>query len=289
MNLAVDGTVTSSAYHASGLVGNCGSDNPNIVHNCAVAVAVSGAPYAGGIVGHGGHGTLTIEDCVFDGTISGFANYAGGILGWCDALTLQIDNCLTTGTFAPTGSGKYHPIACKYAIETVFATVDRAYYLNTITLTETGDNLVSGAEGTPVSETYVAGEWTCPVTAADGFTYYAAATGYEIWAAANGTMGAWDATDASGIHNVFRYLFDKPSGAFENPPLISITFDANGRAVIHTPPLNPSATGFDISILATDDLAGTGGTTYPLNYSGETVIPAADKNTRFFRLKAKEK
>ena len=32
-----------------------------------------------------------------------------------------------------------------------------------------------------------------------------------------------------------------------------------------------------------------GATTYPLNSSGETVIPAADKKTRFFRLTAKEK
>ena len=289
MNLAVDGTVTSSAYHASGLVGNCGSGNPNIIHNCVVAVVVSGAPYAGGIVGHGGHGTLTTEGCVFAGTMSGFANYAGGILGWCDALTLTITNCICAGTFAPTGSGKYHPIACKYEVETVAATVDRAYYLNTITPTETGANLISGAEGTPVSETYVAGEWTRPVTAADGFTYYAAATGYETWAAANGVTGAWDATDASGVHNVFRYLFDKPSGAFENPPILSISFDASGRAVIHTPPLSPSATGFDISILATDDLAGTGATTYPLDVDGETTIPASDKPARFFRLRAVEK
>ncbi len=31
---------------------------------------------------------------------------------------------------------------------------------------------------------------------------------YAVWAAANGTTGAWNATDASGVHNVFRYLFD---------------------------------------------------------------------------------
>ena len=112
---------------------------------------------------------------------------------------------------------------------------------------------------------------------------------YAVWAAANGTTGAWNATDASGVHNVFRYLFDKPSGTFENPPLLSISFDASGRAVIHTPPLNPSATGFDISILATDNLHGTGATTYPLDADGETTIPASDKPARFFRLQAVEK
>ena len=113
--------------------------------------------------------------------------------------------------------------------------------------------------------------------------------GYAAWAADNGVSGAWDATDASGIHNVFRYAFDVPTGAITNPPLISISFDASGRAVIHTPPLNPSATGFDISILATDDLNGTGATTYPLDADGETTIPASDKPARFFRLRVEER
>ena len=59
--------------------------------------------------------------------------------------------------------------------------------------------------------------------------------------------------------------------------------------MIHTPPLSPSATGFEISILATDDLAGTGGTTYPLDADGETTIPASDKPARFFRLRVTER
>ena len=82
---------------------------------------------------------------------------------------------------------------------------------------------------------------------------------YADWAALYG-LGAWDAADASGIHNVFRYLFDVPTGAITNPPLLSISFDASGNPVIHTPPLNPSATGFDISILASDTLDGKGET-----------------------------
>ena len=527
-NLTVAGTVTSSAYHAAGLVGGCGNDHPNTILNCIVAATVNGSGYAGGIVGHGGEGTLTMDGCVFSGAVSGFNTCAGGLLGWCDALTLTITNCLCTGAFTPAGEGKYHPIACRYASRNVAATVADAYYLNTIVPTVLGvnptvatSNLIPGAEGTPVSATLVAGVWTQPVTAADGNEYYgwttapagrliasytfddagnnganllhasvgadaivratrttpvagigeiaavtdaailsglsagdgavsipkdqhlavpvpaallsgngrpytivmkirvpntvgwrcllnmpasndtdamvylqqntrniylkqfnkasnsgipasngnvaadqwttlafafgesatdvyrdgthvmhatgtlagsyadcAAAGGYILvgaddsgdddlfylsdfriyegavavpeilagttsayddWAAANGAMGTWDATDASGIHNVFRYLFDKPSGTFENPPLLSISFDASGRAVIHTPPFSPSATGFEISILATDDLAGTGGTTYPLDADGETTIPASDKPARFFRLRVTER
>ena len=62
--------------------------------------------------------------------------------------------------------------------------------------------------------------------------------------------GAWDAADASGIHNVFRYVFD-------------------------------------ISILASDTLGGTT-TAYPLDPSGDTTIPKTAAPARFFRLRVTE-
>lgn len=62
----------------------------------------------------------------------------------------------------------------------------------------------------------------------------------------------------------------------------------SGPPVIHTPPLNPAASGFDISILASDDLTGTGGTPYPLDPSGSTTIPATSAPARFFRLRVTE-
>ena len=100
-------------------------------------------------------------------------------MGWCDALTLTITNCLCTGAFTPAGEGKYHPIVCRYARENVSASVVGAYYLNTIVPTVLGvnptvatSNLILGAEGTPVSAILVAGEWSQPVTAADGNEYY---------------------------------------------------------------------------------------------------------------------
>ena len=103
----------------------------------------------------------------------------------------------------------------------------------------------------------------------------------------------WNSADASGIRNEFRNLFDTPTGAFTNPPLLSISFDASGNPVIHTPPLNPSATDFDISILATETLTGTpdgeGVSTYPLDPSGSTTIPATATPARFFRLRVTER
>ena len=116
----------------------------------------------------------------------------------------------------------------------------------------------------------------------------ASTTGYSFWAWMWG-LGAWNEKDASGVANVFRYIFDKPSGAFADTPLLSISFDANGKAVIHTPPPSPSATDFDISIRAADTPGGGGDTAYPLDPSGETVIPETGKPARFFRLKATER
>ncbi len=116
------------------------------------------------------------------------------------------------------------------------------------------------------------------------------ASHYEAWATANGITGAWNETDALGIHNVFRYAFGKPTGAFANPPLLSISFSASGRrAVINTPPLVNSE-GYTFSILATDTLDGTGASaTYTLNPSGRTPIPASDNPARFFRLRVTER
>ena len=111
---------------------------------------------------------------------------------------------------------------------------------------------------------------------------------YAVWAAASGVSGAWNETDALGIHNVFRYVFDKPAGAFTNPPLIDIAFASDGTALVLTPPL-VNTTGFDFSLLATDDLAGANPATFPLDPGGTNAAPASSSSSRFFRLKAAEK
>ena len=110
--------------------------------------------------------------------------------------------------------------------------------------------------------------------------------GYGLWAAQNGVAGAWNETDANGVCNVFRYAFDKPSGAFADTPLLAITIE-NGNAVIHTPPL-VNADGFTFGIVATDALGGGNAVAYTLDPSGRTVIPVANKPARFFRLRAVE-
>ena len=56
---------------------------------------------------------------------------------------------------------------------------------------------------------------------------------YADYAAAYLDGAAMEATDASGIANVFRYVFDVPTGDFEEP-LIDIAFEG-GAVVVKTP------------------------------------------------------
>ncbi len=111
---------------------------------------------------------------------------------------------------------------------------------------------------------------------------------YELWSAANGVAGAWNETDAFGVHNVFRYAFGKPTGAFANPPLLGIEFDAAGNVVIVTPSL-VNTDGFTFSVVASDNVGGTGNVAETsLSASGKTTINETGKSARFFRLRATE-
>ena len=117
----------------------------------------------------------------------------------------------------------------------------------------------------------------------DDFSFTGPAYTYADWAADNGVTGAWDATDARGIHNVFRYAFGKPTGAFA---LLGIAFNNDGKAVIVTPPL-VNCSDFAISVVVSDNVDGTGNSaTYDLDASGKTVINETGKTRRFFRLRA---
>ena len=178
-NLKVAGTVTGGNNHASGLIGFC--NGTTTISDCVVSANVVGTGYAGGLVGHGASSTLTIQNCGYDGTISGFNAFAGGLVGWCEDATLNISNSVFAGSFTPSGSGKYHPIACKNAPKTPTANVaSDVYYNKDITATATDDNIISGADGKPVSTTCIDGSWDYPVKGGDGRTYYVIPTGKRL-------------------------------------------------------------------------------------------------------------
>ena len=109
---------------------------------------------------------------------------------------------------------------------------------------------------------------------------------YGEWAENNGIIGAWESRDANGIHNVFRYAFDKP-GDFGGTPLIDIAFNANGKVVIMTPQVKYT-TGFTYWVVASSDVAGNDGVAvYPLSEKRQTKISDEElSSARFYRLKA---
>lgn len=111
-------------------------------------------------------------------------------------------------------------------------------------------------------------------------------TGYEAWAEENSITGAWDEKDASGIHNVFRYVFGVESGAFTNPPLIDIAFE-DGKVVIKTPPVVNSE-GVTVSVVESSDVAGkTVTATKAVDAAGSTEFTKdSAAASRFYRLKA---
>jgi hypothetical protein len=287
-NLVVTGRVASTQNHAAGLVGGCGAGRASTIADCTVAAEIAAGGLAGGIVGHGYSGTLAMTGCVFAGSITGFNSYVGGLVGWGDNPTLTIGDCLCKGTFEPAEDGQFHPIACKWDGGSVTLAIDRTYYMETLEGTITDNHLVPGAEGTPVSTTYVEGGWNRPVTAADGLTYYRQpSSSYDEWVRETGISGAWNAQDSQGVANVFRYLFEKAEGAFEDPPLLSLEFDAEGHLVARTPAV-VNTNGFTCVLSASDEPGWTDPDPNPLalETDGTTLIPGFDSPTRFFRLVA---
>lgn len=285
LNVRTAGEVAGT-MHCSGLVGF--AMGANLVAQCEVAASVvcgGNAHYnCGGILGHGKDSSTTISNCLFSGSISGTvsaSNAATGILyGWGDGGGVHvIENCLAAGTY--DGCVNVGLLRKYDGIERI---------VNCYRMTEGGEQ---GFDASGMSDAELLAAlgpgWEIRdrrivpvVLGARGVDYF------DDWAASNGIVGAWDATGAFGIHNVFRYAFDIPEGPVTDPLLRSITFDADGRPVILTPPL-ANGGGFNISIQASDTLSGEGAATYPLDPSGETVIPEVDKPARFFRLKATEK
>ncbi len=149
---------------------------------------------------------------------------------------------------------------------------------------------VSVVDGRPLTDgenVYEGALEAAQVSSLSGKTLRPYIPSYAAWADANGITGAWNETDASGIHNVFRYAFDKPTGAFANPPLLDIKIEG-GNAVVKTPPVAITA-GFTVAVVESSDVAGATVTaTKPLNATGRAKFPMGSAASRFYRLSATE-
>lgn len=140
-DLVVDGSVSSSAYHAGGLVGfaQYEANKFNTIQNCLVSVGLSIHVLGGGIVGHNNRANTKLIGCVFNGTITnnyndGDGNRAvGGLIGWCDdyaAFTFK--DCLFDGTYSMASNVNevfFHPVGCRANNQQgIGVTISNCYY-----------------------------------------------------------------------------------------------------------------------------------------------------------------
>jgi hypothetical protein len=206
---------------------------------------------------------------------------------------VTIDFGTPTATYGTTGITAY-PVGMAYRRSGTPAASSSTFYA------AGGDAVQLGLSATPPTgmalDAYMASAgtlsqsgsvWTLAMPAGDVVVSatFSELTPYEAWAAANGVEGAWDKTDALGIHNVFRYVFDKPAGEFADPPLLDVAIEG-GDVVVKTPPI-VNMGGFVISVVESSDLAGKTVTeTKPLNSNGRTNFAFGSASSRFYRLSA---
>ena len=101
-NLTIAGTIASSQYHSSGLVGF--ASGTNLIEDCIVTATLNirNNAYVGGLVGHGLSSTTTIRNCIFAGGIYGidcYPSHAGSFWGWSDNATPTLENCVEMGFY----------------------------------------------------------------------------------------------------------------------------------------------------------------------------------------------
>ena len=253
--LTVAGTVTSTAYHAAGLVGMCKTDNANTIQYCTVEANVVGSGYAGGIIGHGGSGNLTMSNCVYSGTISNFTKYAGGLLGWCDSATVTMTDCLFKGSFSPGSGGKYHPIACRYdgANPSPTATCIRVYYTGN-DATAGSSYCISGANGLKVTTSTPSNTMYLIANAADGNSYFSATS-------VSGVQSFYELT-GSVIHPVPTVKLS--DGTTVSSSCYTVTYSGDETT--------PGSYSVSISGVSSEGYEGTTTINYDVNYLKPTNL-----------------
>ena len=113
-------------------------------------------------------------------------------------------------------------------------------------------------------------------------TLYAQWGGYGAWADANGIAGAWDEKDASGIYNVFRYVFNMPTGFADIAGC-----DVEGDKIVITTPAVANLDGVTVNVVESSDSDGASQTNIQtLNSTGRAEFSNAFEGVRYYHLKA---
>ena len=167
-DLKVTGTIASSQYHTSGLVGF--ASGTNLIENCIVTATLNiSSDYAGGIIGHGLTSATTIRGCAFTGTVNGVdgnRENIGGIWGWSNSGTPKLEGCLENGTY--TNIASMHPMG----LQGGSGTITNCYYVNPQVGSPRNACTVSGAK-----QAYTAA--TTPANIGSEVQDYGTLTAYE--------------------------------------------------------------------------------------------------------------
>ena len=157
-NTRTTGTVSSSSYHTSGLVGF--SFGTTLIEGCTVSATINTrTSYAGGVLGHSYASNTTMKDCIFDGTINGNnSSHIVGLYGWSHGGTPTVINCLEKGSY--TGVYSFDPVING----SVNAVTDTYYLTPRIGFTD--------GYGTQVYVSLPEDEAGGQITAVDGNKYY---------------------------------------------------------------------------------------------------------------------
>ena len=144
-NLTVNGTVTTSEKHSSGLVGHCLGNTT--IENCRVSAviicSVDGDGTVGGFVGEQGNASgtkTTIRGCVFDGKLLTTSNTGncGGFVGWSNATTVIADCLYAPAAIAEgetevvNGTGSYPSCTFTRGYGSANVTLTNCYYTRSL-------------------------------------------------------------------------------------------------------------------------------------------------------------
>ena len=114
-------------------------------------------------------------------------------------------------------------------------------------------------------------------------TLYAQWGGYGAWAEDNGITDAMDATDANGVPNAFRYVFDQPEGEVK----VVTGVDVVGTSVVMTSPEVKKSDGFTVKyeidrVAASGEVLSEGTASESANDLG--IDFASVKSNAFFKV-----
>ena len=213
-NLRVDGTINSTAYHASGLV--AASKGKSIydesfltIQNVTVSVDVTCTSHIAGLIGHAHAANITMENVVFDGSLNA-SNIQGGMIGWGGLgngarFNASFKDCLFAGTYNTNAA--FYPVA--FANGQGTATLINDFYTTSI-----------GGGGSPIP------------TTGDGQVKLLAATVEK-----DGAVSYFDNinTAADGSNwvegSTLRLMTDVTTGSTINVPSGEHTLDLNGHGI----------------------------------------------------------